>query len=66
VRDGDIIRLDSIAGTLEARVPQDDWAQRELPQPQLSAGAHGLGRELFGTFRAVAGDAESGALSCLA
>jgi phosphogluconate dehydratase len=66
VRDGDIIRLDSIAGTLEARVPQDQWAQRELPQPQLSAAAHGLGRELFGTFRAVAGDAESGALSCLA
>jgi phosphogluconate dehydratase len=66
VRDGDIIRLDSIAGTLEARVPAQDWAQRELPQPQLSANAHGLGRELFGTFRAVAGDAESGALSCLA
>jgi phosphogluconate dehydratase len=66
VRDGDIIRLDSIAGTLEARVPQDDWSQRELPQPQLASHAHGLGRELFATFRAVAGDAESGALSCLA
>jgi phosphogluconate dehydratase len=66
VRDGDIIRLDSIAGTLEARVPEHDWAQRELPQPQLASSAHGLGRELFATFRAIAGDAESGALSCLA
>jgi phosphogluconate dehydratase len=64
VRDGDIIRLDSIAGTLEAQVPQESWVQRELPQPQLSANAHGMGRELFGTFRAAAGDAESGALSC--
>jgi len=25
-----------------------------------------MGRELFGTFRAAAGDAESGALSCFA
>jgi phosphogluconate dehydratase len=66
VRDGDIIRLDSIAGTLEAQVPQEHWAQRALPQPQLSANAHGMGRELFGTFRAAAGDAESGALSCFA
>jgi phosphogluconate dehydratase len=66
VRDGDIIRLDSIAGTLEARVPEHDWALRELPHPQLAPNAHGLGRELFATFRAVAGDAESGALSCLA
>jgi phosphogluconate dehydratase len=66
VRDGDVIRLDSIAGTLEARVPEGDWAQRELPRPQLAPHAQGLGRELFATFRAVASDAESGALSCLA
>lgn len=66
VRDGDIIRLDSIHGTLEARVPEEQWAQRELPLPRLSANEHGMGRELFATFRAAAGDAESGALSCFA
>jgi phosphogluconate dehydratase len=66
VRDGDIILLDSIEGRLEAQVPEDSWARRELAQLQLSANAHGMGRELFGTFRAVAGDAESGALSCFA
>jgi phosphogluconate dehydratase len=66
VRDGDIIRLDSIEGTLEARVPEEQWARRELPLPQLSANEHGMGRELFATFRAAAGDAESGALSCFA
>jgi phosphogluconate dehydratase len=66
VRDGDIIRLDSIQGTLEARVPEDEWARRELPRPRLAANEHGMGRELFGTFRAAAGDAESGALSCFA
>ena len=66
VRDGDLIRLDSLAGTLEAQVPEDVWQRREAPQPELSAHAHGLGRELFGVFRAVAGDAESGALCCRA
>ena len=66
VRDGDIIRLDSIKGALEARVPEESWARRELAQPSLSAHTHGMGRELFGTFRAAAGDAESGALSCFA
>jgi phosphogluconate dehydratase len=66
VRDGDVIRLDSVAGTLHAQVPEDSWQRRELPQPSLSANAQGMGRELFGTFRAAAGDAESGALSCFA
>jgi phosphogluconate dehydratase len=66
VRDGDIIHLDSIAGTLEARVAAEVWASRDSPPPQLSANAHGMGRELFATFRAAAGDAESGALSCFA
>jgi phosphogluconate dehydratase len=66
VRDGDIILVDSIEGRLEAQVPEDSWARRELAQLQLSANAHGMGRELFATFRAAAGDAESGALSCFA
>jgi len=26
VRDGDVIRLDSIEGSLEAQVPEDSWA----------------------------------------
>jgi phosphogluconate dehydratase len=63
VRDGDVIRLDSLAGTLEAEVPIDIWQRREPPHPDLTANDFGLGRELFGTFRAVAGDAECGALS---
>ena len=65
VRDGDVIRLDSIAGILEAKVSDEVWQRRELPQAQLQAYRQGLGRELFGTFRAAAGDAECGALSCM-
>jgi phosphogluconate dehydratase len=65
VRDGDLIRLDSVAGTLEARVPAAEWQRREVATGDLAANGAGLGRELFVTFRRVAGDAEAGALSCM-
>ena len=64
VRDGDVIRLDSIAGTLEAFVPVDVLSRRESVRPDLTANESGYGRELFSTFRSRAGDAESGALAC--
>ncbi len=60
VRDGDVIRLDSATGTLEARVPLEIWNQRELPRPNLSANEYGTGRELFKLFRANAAGAEQG------
>ena len=65
VRDGDLLRLDSVAGVLEARVPEAIWQQREVPTLASTAHERGLGRELFANFRQVATDAESGALSCL-
>ena len=46
--------------------PRTSGRGAQLPLPQLSANEHGMGRELFATFRAAAGDAESGALSCFA
>jgi phosphogluconate dehydratase len=64
VRDGDIIRLDARAGVLEALVPADVWAARAAaPPPQIDR-AHGTGRDLFGSFRALTTDAESGARAC--
>jgi phosphogluconate dehydratase len=63
VRDGDIIRLDSMSGRLEALVPEALWRARTAPTPDLRANAAGLGRELFATLRAAAGDAEAGALT---
>jgi len=64
LRDGDVIRLDSVAGTLEAQVPGDVLSRRESARPDLTANTWGHGRELFATFRSRAGDAESGALAC--
>jgi len=60
VRDGDMIRLDCDAGTLELEVAEDELARRPLSEPDLSANGHGYGRELFGLFRRNAGLAEHG------
>jgi len=62
VRNGDIIRLDSYAGILEARVSNEELNARSAARPDLSRNEHGVGRELFAAFRRYAGDAESGAI----
>jgi len=63
VQDGDIIHLDSYTGVLEARVPDEVLRNRPVTRPDLSRNDYGVGRELFATFRAAAGDAEAGAAS---
>lgn len=68
VRDGDVIRLDSVAGTLAVLLPEDEWAAREiatLPEAQRNADGRGLGRELFAGMRRNALTAEEGACSWL-
>ena len=61
LRDGDIVRLDAVAGRIEALVDAADWAARAPAVADLSANAHGLGRELFTAFRSMVGPAETGA-----
>jgi phosphogluconate dehydratase len=65
VRDGDLIRIDCHTGVLAARVPDDVWLRRELPTLPREKNEFGAGRELFATFRRIAGDAEAGAVSLL-
>jgi phosphogluconate dehydratase len=65
VRDGDIIRLDCHAGTLEAKVADDVWRRRELPILTPGKNDFGAGRELFASLRHAAGDAEAGAISLM-
>jgi phosphogluconate dehydratase len=61
VRDGDIIRVDSTQGTLEALVPADIWASRKMATADLSKSHIGMGRELFAMFREHVSAAEEGA-----
>ena len=63
IQDGDIIHLDSYTGVLEVRVPDAVLRARSVPKPDLRRNDFGVGRELFATFRASAGDAEAGAAS---
>ena len=65
VRDGDLIRLDAGAGTLEAVVDAADWLRREVAEPDLSSSHYGVGRELFAAARASVAGAEQGAVSFL-
>ena len=64
IRDGDLVRVDAVAGTLDALVEADEWALRELPVAPTAAS--GMGRELFGMFRGLADEAEKGASAVLA
>lgn len=68
VRDGDLIRLDAVAGTLSALVDAAEWAAREtavLGDAQRDINSHGLGRELFGGMRRNVLSAEEGAVTWL-
>ncbi|GAA4901329.1 phosphogluconate dehydratase [Streptomonospora salina] len=59
VRDGDLLRVDAEAGTLEA-LGADDLDERPAAEPTVDSSA-GTGRELFSAFRASVGPAERGA-----
>ena len=61
VRDGDIIRLDAAAGTLQALVPDAVWHARAMVTADLSSSHIGMGRELFAMFRNHVSEAETGA-----
>jgi phosphogluconate dehydratase len=61
LRDGDVIRLDTIAGTLEAKVASGEWNARTQAHADLSAHHVGMGRELFANLRNAVGSADAGA-----
>jgi len=64
VRDGDLVRLDAAAGTLEVLVDAAEWAARapaERPRALAEAHATGFGRDLFSGMRRNVTTAEEGA-----
>jgi phosphogluconate dehydratase len=68
LRDGDMVRLDAEAGTLQALVPEAAWAAREnapMPENLKTSNARGMGRELFTAMRRNALAAEEGACTWL-
>jgi len=68
VQDGDLIRLDGVAGTLQVLVPESEWASRPvavMPAELRAANGVGMGRELFANLRRHALKAEEGACTWL-
>lgn len=68
LRDGDLVRMDAVAGTLQALVDAQEWERREpatLGAAQAEANAHGVGRELFAGMRRNALAAEEGGCTWL-
>ena len=68
VRDGDVIRLDAVAGTLDVLIDDATWAARAcamLAAEQAEENAHDLGRELFAGMRRNVRSAEEGAVTWL-
>lgn len=63
VVDGDMIRLDSHTGTLDALVDEAEWQARQPAHPDLSRKTINMGRELFSSFRKNVSSAELGAVS---
>jgi len=62
LREGDMIRLDGEAGTLEVLIDAETLSARE-PSPPPKTDAWDLGRSLFAVNRANVGPADQGALS---
>jgi phosphogluconate dehydratase len=62
VRDGDLITVDAVAGTLTIDVAQAELDGREATgRAPIGEEWAGTGRELFGAFRAYVGTADTGA-----
>lgn len=68
VIDGDVIRLDAAAGTLQVLVDPETWDARtpaSMPSDLQVANSRGMGRELFTNLRKHALKAEEGACTWL-
>lgn len=68
LRDGDVVRVDGVAGTLAALVPESEWQARPvatIDPAAAEANGHDLGRDLFGALRRNVAGAEQGAVTWL-
>ena len=68
VLDGDVIRMDAVAGLLQVLVDPETWNARTpatMPMNLQAANSRGMGRELFNNLRKHALKAEEGACTWL-
>ncbi|MFZ9097196.1 MAG: phosphogluconate dehydratase [Methylophilaceae bacterium] len=66
IKEGDMIRINAIVGSLNVLVDEDTWYERKietLSESKKHSNAHGMGRELFGALRKNVLTAEEGAVT---
>ncbi len=63
LREGDLVRIDAEAGSMDVLVDAAEWQARDVVLPDLAGNQSGMGRELFALMRGGVGSAESGACS---
>src|SRR6056300_167301 len=66
IKEGDMIRINAIVGSLNVLVDEDTWYERKietLSESKKHNNAHGMGRELFGALRKTVLPAEEGAVT---
>ena len=66
IREGDIIRLNAVVGSMNVLIDDDEWDKRkpvEMTENQKINNGHGIGRELFGNMRKNVLSAEEGAIT---
>ncbi len=61
VRDGDRVRVDVVNGTLDVLVGEAELRARAAVLHDVESSNHGMGRELFASFRKIVGPANQGA-----
>jgi len=61
LRDGDLVRIDAVSGTLTVDVAAAEWDARRPAEADLSASHVGIGRELFANFRGAVSRSDHGA-----
>ncbi|HEY4583439.1 MAG TPA: phosphogluconate dehydratase, partial [Lysobacter sp.] len=65
LQSGDVVRIDSDAGTVDVLVDEAEFATRTPHRTDLAANRTGMGRELFALMRREVGSAEEGACALL-
>jgi phosphogluconate dehydratase len=66
IREGDILRLNAVVGSLNVLVDDAEWDKRkpeEMSEEQKVNNGHGIGRELFSSMRKNVLSAEEGAIT---
>src|SRR5210317_553233 len=66
IKEGDMIRINAVVGSLNVLVDEDTWFERKvetLSENKKQNNSHGMGRELFGALRKNVLTAEEGAVT---